>query len=137
VNGRVFISLGRVGANQGTAYSFVDPHPEKTVTYYRLKIINADGKFSYSQVIAVNSKNSGDLKVLGNLVHENLFVLFSPAGDNATLRITNMLGARVLVQNLSTGSQQATVNVTMLPAGTYQLLYRSNGIVETQRFVKL
>lgn len=135
-NGRSFSSLGRIGANHGTAYSFNDLQPEKSVNYYRLKLINADGKYSYSQVIAINSKSSRGLKLLGNLAHGNLFVLFSPAGTNASLSITNTLGARLLVQKLSPGSQQTTLNVGMLPAGTYQLSYTSNGKVETERFVK-
>jgi hypothetical protein len=135
VNGRSFSSLGRVKASQSTSYSFSDLQPDKTVSFYRLKLIGADGKYSYSQVIAIQTKSSS-LKLLGNLVRDNLFVGFAAAGSNASLSVTNISGATLLVQRLSPGSQQATLNLSMLRAGTYQVTYTTNERRESQRFVK-
>jgi hypothetical protein len=50
----VFIKIGEVIANNATgesSYSFTDLEPgKKGVRYYRLKIINNDGSFSYSLI---------------------------------------------------------------------------------------
>ena len=43
----------------GTNYSFIDQHPLAGTDFYRLKMMDADGKFTYSKVVAIkmNSKN--------------------------------------------------------------------------------
>ena len=62
-----FVAIGRVAghgtSNQGHQYSFVDSRPNKAeVHYYRLKQVNFDGSFEYSDVRSV--KFDGQKEVL-------------------------------------------------------------------------
>jgi PKD repeat protein len=65
-NGANWTYLGKVNSLgntiQNTNYTLVDETPFET-TYYRLKIVDLDGSFSYSNVIVVRKMNHEDTKV--------------------------------------------------------------------------
>ena len=56
-DGQVFTKLATVTAkgnsNTATSYDLVDANPLKGVNYYRLKIVDIDGKFEYSQIVII------------------------------------------------------------------------------------
>ena len=63
-NGSAFDKLGTVAAsgnsNSNRSYTFTDADPFDAVNYYRLKMIDIDGKFSYSNVIVfMGSRSKG------------------------------------------------------------------------------
>jgi fimbrial isopeptide formation D2 family protein len=61
-NGYTFSYIGRVSAlNNGsiTGYSFTDKQPLDNISYYRLRIVDVDGKTSYSPVIKLNKSLPG------------------------------------------------------------------------------
>ncbi len=66
-NGISFYNIGRTNAagNAGakTFYSYTDLNPATSKSYYRLKMIDMDGKFSYSKVVAFNGQETKDIFV--------------------------------------------------------------------------
>ena len=56
-DGRNFTKIATIAAkgnsNTATSYDLVDPSPLKGVNYYRLKMVDIDGKFEYSQIIII------------------------------------------------------------------------------------
>lgn len=66
-DGTEFITLGIVnGFGHGTStstryYSFPDNDPCKTNRYYRLKQVDIDGRFSYSDIVAINCSDNKNL----------------------------------------------------------------------------
>ena len=56
--GRTFTNIGSVNARGTTStpgqYQFTDLSPEKGTNLYRLKMVDADGKFEYSTLVSVN-----------------------------------------------------------------------------------
>ena len=74
-NAAVFEKAGVIAAagnsNTNKAYSFTDTKPLTTINYYRLKMIDNDGKFTYSNVIAFTGNQSKGIIV--NNVKPNPF----------------------------------------------------------------
>jgi DNA-binding beta-propeller fold protein YncE len=95
------------------------------MNYYRLKLIDKDGAFKYSQVEQVSYKKTISLQLYPN-----------PAGNTVTLAhdktavasivIYNMAGNQVFTQPIKAGSMMDNINVSSLPAGSYILSYKVN-----------
>ncbi|MBS1654440.1 MAG: T9SS type A sorting domain-containing protein, partial [Bacteroidetes bacterium] len=67
--------------NNGTkTYSVNDDHPYTGKSYYRLKLINKNASFNYSEV----------KPVLINSLSENIIILPNPAVNNTTIKISNI-----------------------------------------------
>lgn len=66
-NGKEFTSINnQSGAGNSSSlrnYSFTDEAPLSGVSYYRLKQVDFDGKFTYSNLITVTIKNEGTFNV--------------------------------------------------------------------------
>ena len=64
-DGQLFTKLSTVIAKGNsttvTSYDLVDPIPLKGVNYYRLKIVDIDGKFEYSRIVIIRIDNSVQL----------------------------------------------------------------------------
>ncbi|HXO76170.1 MAG TPA: hypothetical protein VN824_13055, partial [Puia sp.] len=74
-----FSSIGTVAAHGNSAtttdYTFIDNNPLKGNNYYRLKMVDADAKFTYSKVILLNFGSTLTVHVSPNPAHgtANLF----------------------------------------------------------------
>jgi beta-glucanase (GH16 family) len=64
MNGRDFEYIGRENSTNetGSRYYFNDIYP-LDMNYYRLKIVDVDGSFSYSNVININQKEASSIKL--------------------------------------------------------------------------
>jgi len=112
------------------------------VNYYRLKIIDIDGKVSYSRVISLINKTSGIAlnSIMPSVVSDNAVLVISAAkGENINLVITDVNG-RVVTQlnrRVVAGTNNIELNFSNLQAGIYLI----NGLTATEktpaiRFVK-
>ncbi len=116
--------------------------PEAGTNYYRLKMLDANGKVSYSSIVALLNKQGG-FDIIGiapNPVTSNA-ILNVTAAEAGTLQIavSDMNGRKLMTQNetLQAGSKQVVMNLNKLPTGTYQVTaYYSDGTKKTVRLVK-
>lgn len=64
-DGRNFTKIASVTARGNsstpTSYDLIDPSPLKGVNYYRLKIVDIDGKFEYSQIVIIRIEDGVQL----------------------------------------------------------------------------
>src|SRR5207244_3061053 len=71
-NGREFASIGimssRGGSAQAISYEFADQQPGASVNFYRLKIVDKDGKTEYSATRKLNNALSFDFSAYPNPV---------------------------------------------------------------------
>ncbi len=138
-NGKTFETVGKVSGNGTTSsansYSLLDKNLPAGLHYYRLKQVDLNGAFEYSQVIKVTVKESrNSLTVYPNPTSGQLKLNSRDAISQ--VRILNVLGQEIFRQNLS-GQQTATLDINFLPAGTYQLLTDGSQETAVTRFVKL
>jgi len=140
-----FVNVGRVNPqsnNNGTKlYSYTDFSELLNGTiYYRLKTIDNDGSFSYSDVRTVVFKSSMkyEVSVYPNPVQngENLHVnILSAISGNASLSIVNALGQRVFLNKTTVkeGANALVVNTAKLSTGMYYVLVSVNGAEPIQK----
>ncbi|MGG9971562.1 T9SS type A sorting domain-containing protein [Ferruginibacter sp. SUN002] len=117
-------------------YSVTDAAQTSAVSYYRLKIVDRDGRYTYSNIIAVNNKVKTGLTVFPNPVANNLYVSHSKATVGAKLEIYSIDGRKISEQQVTRDAVQTTINATGLPKGTYNLVLVNGGKAQHLQFVK-
>lgn len=116
--------LGFVKAQgKEASYNFTDNTP-LSMSYYRLRQIDNDGKETLSTVIFVSTKSNNNLKVYPNPVSNILTIENAESGD---FQILNLLGQQVM-----SGKATQRIDVSALPQGAYFLKVGR----EQLRFVK-
>lgn len=145
-NGTDFTAIATVPAINNTKYSSTDASPLGGVNYYRLKMIDIDGKFKYSEVRSVLFDGTTVLfDIYPNPVITNTLYLhiqqYNYAGK-AQAVITDIAGRSIQSTNVNIikGNNQLPVIIKTLKSGTYFVtVYDASGVVitESKKLVKL
>ncbi|HEY1645973.1 MAG TPA: T9SS type A sorting domain-containing protein, partial [Candidatus Saccharimonadales bacterium] len=142
----VFYPLGSVKAQGNSTsllnYNFLDIQPGKTgIRYYRLKIVNDDSSYTYSNVIAVDF-NSTQSRVGSLYPNPASTLLYYTISENNTgsvaVNIIDITG-RVIIKNTFTsamGVNTFSTDVSTLPQGMYILQFEDELGIINQKFEK-
>jgi hypothetical protein len=147
LDGINYRSIGRVNSklrntSLPTDYTFSDLNPANGMNFYRLKQVNADSKFSYSDVVAIKFDNPvvDALTINPNPVGKTIHIVCDAIeATAATCNIYNSEGRLVksIVTNFIQGSNIITADVSSLSSGTYfVVLSRPNERMAEGKFVK-
>lgn len=127
-NGIEFEKIGTVNGNGNTffvsTYLFVDDYlqqAEKAILYYRIRQIDYDGTFSFSDIKTINlhlSTNLKSIKLSPNPVYDITTLGGLAANDIYMVNIYTSDGILVLTQNNITASS-ANINCGYLQSGLY------------------
>ncbi len=122
----------------GSNYSYNDvPGNSGTQYYYRLKLVDIDGRFTYSQVLVEKFGASRSLSIYPAMVTNNrITVSFSRVAANATLNIMSSEGKLVKRMNLNEGSGYEEIDLANFAPGVYVLALHDADGVQTSRFIK-
>lgn len=143
-DGSSFNTIGQVTARGNSTdkqyYTFTDQQPATGTNFYRLKMIDLDGTFSYSRVIAVKSDNNlFTLQLFPNPVSDVLQVQL-PASEKEAVKIMilDAAGKQYYVQNLqlTEGLNAVSVPVARLAKGAYYLVAENSGERQSTMFIK-
>jgi len=125
-NGTDFIRLGQVEAAgtslQVRSYDFQDNRPHIGIGYYRLKMVDTDGSFTYSNVVAIAISLRDNVAVFPVPTSHALNVVYDAAvTGEITVNVVDALGKTLMtnVENTGQGFNQFEYNVSQLPVGTY------------------
>ncbi len=127
-DGILFIPIGTVkaaGSSNGLrSYSFTHTQPKNGSNYYRLKIVNADAKFTNSNTININfSLNNLHLNAYPNPA-KNYVVVDHPASVNAAqLTLVDMAGRAIKTIKVIKDAVQTTLNIKAVMPGTYKIVW--------------
>lgn len=137
-DGTNFYSVGTVKGKNLANYYYTDAHlPEGTIVYYRLKMIDIDGKADYSKIVSVRLNNNfSNAVIYPNPTSGILNIKFDKMIEaNSSLQIIDLNG-RVLKQELiRMPVRMLNENVSSLPAGRYILKITGKEQVITNSFV--
>jgi hypothetical protein len=105
-------------------YNYLDFNPYSPITYYRLKMVDLDYTFEYSNIISIENgiNKTGTLVVYPNPASNELYVKLSvPNETNALIEIRDILGRPVYQQtvDLTQSVNNNYINTTNFAAGTY------------------
>ncbi len=142
---RSFTAINNINATSLrclSPFSYVDAAPLTGINYYRLKSVDADGKITYSNVVAIINKDKG---------FEIVNLAPNPVRDAASLNVSSATAARLEIiitdvngkqlqkqtAQMVAGSNLVPLNTSKLAAGSYQVtLITQDGDKSTLRFVK-
>lgn len=139
-NGILFDSVGRTDAAGNSTvllqYSFTDIAPYSHSSFYRLKIVDRDGKYQWSSIARVTIDDA-----------TNIFLYPNPASDNITIssntefvnrkpkaKLYDAKGQLIEIFSITTTQQQ--YNTSKLAAGNYHILIFSHDQTQTLSFIK-
>ncbi|MFT3933609.1 MAG: T9SS type A sorting domain-containing protein [Chitinophagaceae bacterium] len=135
-DGLNFSAVKTVNANgSNSSYSATHQAPAGKA-YYRLKLVDIDGRFGYSKTIGLNiSCGNGSIQVYPNPANDvvNVVIAAQPAAGKQIATLTDALGQTLVTQLLNTGSNRILVN--KFPAGTYALSIEGNQGSEVHKIV--
>ena len=126
-NGRNFNRIGTVQAKGNTTsesnYSFTDNNPLSSLDFYRLKEVDADNKFTYSQIVVINIDQSMLFEVFPNPARDVLNLQYNLIGTEGKVQISDATGRVVkeIQLQVSSNTTSILIDVSMLPKGFYFL----------------
>ena len=128
-DGRTFEGVGKVAGNGNSQhhieYSYTDASVSKVqnTVYYRLKQVDFDGAYEYSDIRVVRFDAVGnDMQLVAypNPMNDELNVMLSlPSGEKYQLQVTNPQGALVHQKNHVFSSGLHTLDLSQWNSGVY------------------
>ena len=127
-DGKVFDEIGfvrgQLNANTISNYAFTDENAAYELTlFYRLKQIDADGRFSYSNVIAIMPQSEVLApNIYPNPVQNKLYIKFKePIGTSISYMVTDYTGKLIKqeYEQVPNNENTVVVNNSDLHAGVY------------------
>jgi subtilase family serine protease len=130
-----FVSIGTVQAANTAginAYTFTDHAVNRGIQYYRLKMEDIDGTYTYSNIETVNRESALIVSVYPNPVQNSLYIKNLPQG--APVKLLGINGA--VLKQLKADGTLTIIDVQQLPAGTYIVQYVEGGKLQQHKIVK-
>ncbi|MFK7969920.1 MAG: T9SS type A sorting domain-containing protein, partial [Bacteroidia bacterium] len=118
-------------SNVGARYVFPDQNFPRGLMYYRLRQVDIDGSFSYSNIISANVPASNFEAELGPSPATDACTLWLHAipSTGYQLRVYDSMGKEVWYkneQNPAASAQEIALPVQALPTGTYLLSIKTD-----------
>lgn len=137
-NGSDFTAIGTIMAKgDNSIYGFED-ELQDAITYYRLKMVDIDGKTSFSKVVSVTTGFVKNQLLMSPNPAINIVTVIHPKTSRASsVAVTTLDGRDILRQSVEAGADKTNIDLSMLPAGIYLLNYVSPDDKKTLKFVKL
>lgn len=147
-DGATFVKTGQVLATGSVSvqknYSFTDTHPLSNVNYYRLKIVDNDSRYAYSNIIVLMGNTpAGTISgsVTPNPFNETLNVqLILDRAQNITIQLIDMTGRIALTKEAKGQPGNNTVScngLSKLNEGIYIIRVKTPDAVAQWKVLKV
>ncbi|MEO7043790.1 MAG: T9SS type A sorting domain-containing protein, partial [Ferruginibacter sp.] len=138
-NGNEWLIIGDiVSLNSNAAkYNFLDQKPINGTNYYRLKMVDKNGTFSYSDVKVINISVGQNMFTLApNPAVNNSNIIFANPVNVALITIVDAQGRKLFIKNYKgTSISNYTLPTENLPAGIYFVTVSTANDNTTQRLI--
>jgi len=136
---RIGTKAGKGNSSSETNYMF-DDNEIKPLQYYRLKYIDANGQFMYSNVLRVNRDDVNTSKVIfSNHVTSTLALrIIDMDVKDLSIKIIDNSGREIKTQKvkINPGENSFNLNTSVIPSGFYYLMLSGENYKRTFSFVK-
>ncbi len=139
-----FTPVSRVkGAGNSTAllnYSFNDVKPLNGLSYYRLKQVDFDGAFTYSDIVGVTLGKQSSVVLYPNPTQNEFTVDIANASENIKVSILDLNGREVFARAYNQSEPSANKQISIqaketLSAGLYMVHVETNGTIFKQKLI--
>lgn len=139
-NGKDFVQLAKVTATNkpnGSSYQFADAEKLVGTRYFRLRMVDRDGSYKYSNILSVTDKQDVFLKAYPNPTTTNSISIAHPkAGTNAVIKIIGINGTVFKTKQVLDGTIQNSINLMSLQQGIYMAVFENGASSTTVFFCK-
>lgn len=118
-------------SNTATTYTAIDSSPLIATSYYRLKQMDFDGTFSYSNTVSVHFENIG-FSIYPNPTNEWIRLILSKR-TKATVVIADLTG-KVFVRK-TIDDNQVYIDLSRFSAGEYLVSVYTNGAILSEKII--
>lgn len=144
VNGFNWQTIGTVKAHGNSTirqdYKYLDENPYMGINYYRLRQVDADGHFAYSEIRTVDFTNKWLVHIYPNPATDYLILeINSEKEDKGSISIQTSLGSTVFIkeQTLNKGRNLIRLNqIQPLAQGSYIITFATKDNIYRSKFVK-
>jgi hypothetical protein len=143
-DGKNFTSLGEVRASGNSTvnqyYRFTDAAPIKAVNYYRIRMIDNDNTYKFSEIKSVKNSGMVEMTINPNPVSQLMRIsLQADANEIATIIVSDLTGKRIISKSMSVvaGLNNLEIPVSQLSSGTYIVTIRLNSQTLVKKISKL
>jgi hypothetical protein len=136
INGYDFFTAYKVGGNGNSTkiiiYEFIDSFPFTGVSYYRLKQVDINNEFEYSDIVSIYSENQFLVKIYPNPLSTNSFnieIISDDNWNNVLVVMLNLLGQEIFtkISVRVVGDYIITVDILeKVPSGVYYIQGTNN-----------
>ncbi len=124
------------------SYQAVDNDVVSDIThFYRVKQVDIDGKYSFSDIVSIKAESSNELKMYPNPVSEKLnFEINLAKGDDLLIKIFDTSGKMISINSFSadkTALKVINVDVNNLKSGIYTAYVSYANKTTMKKFVKI
>jgi len=131
-------AIGQVEASRNNAleneYHYNDVTNFTGTMYYRIKQLDIDGKYTYSQVRKVMRETSIDISIYPNPCTMYLHISLPKTQENTLIEIYSLDGKKLITEQ--TNNLTHTINTESLTKGTYLLRVSNSEKTYTTKFVR-
>jgi hypothetical protein len=129
-------SLGFVdGVNKPSTYTFEDKAP-LSISYYRLRQVDFDGKETLSKVVSVTQNKKGQTRIAPNPTSDkvNIILTNSDPSVSTTVTVYDLIGRQVLTQKTTANALE--LDMSSLAKGTYLVKIDANNSIYTEKIIR-
>ena len=116
-------------------YAAYDSNPSVPVSYYRLRMVDILGNFTYSPLVVIHNTDSKAPLLFPNPASAVVHVL-QGADPVETIQIYDLTGRRLQVIQNTGGLQELTLPLNNLPRAVYVVEIRTSGGLFRKKLVK-
>lgn len=134
-NGTTFNNIGKVEAvntSGNNEYSFTDESPVNGINYYRLQMVDIDGKTTYSFIIKIVFGNTSELQVFPNPAKN--IITINGLQSKGTIKIIAADGK--LIKQITITGISLQIDISKLAKGMYILQYYNEVKTDQVKIIK-
>jgi hypothetical protein len=140
IDGSTFQKIGSVPAHNNSSrndYSFTTNLSANTVLY-RIKMIDNQGGFVYSNSVVVKRKQQNAISIFPNPAVNNISIAHPKVNGTATITLYTIDGKQIQNIALEKNAVETILPINYLAQGTYLVLFKTgSGAFQSGKFTKL
>lgn len=138
---KAFSKIGEIRSNESGYYDYLENLSLITYNssrlFYRLKMIDFDGKFNYSKIISIKNEEDFEVKIIENPIYDELIIEFvSKINGESEIQIFDLLGKNIFSKQINLKSNQFKINSENWKVGEYILNISSKDNKISKKFLK-
>jgi hypothetical protein len=136
-DGRNFVNIGKsLYAKDVYDYTYSDKALDMGTTFYRLKLVDLDGKYQYSNIVSVQSNcEEQSIQVYPTISNGTVYVSLPEGYEKATVSVFNILSRQLSLSSTENGQRLRSIKLNGQSAGTYFIRVTNGNHVESHKIV--